>query len=331
MKRFLGAACLFLHLPIMAAGLDPTEVARFAEEMRQHDFDPAELSILLARAQRLDSVIAAISKPAEYKPWHTYRPIFVTPRRIEDGRLFWERNASVLEAASASSGVPPEIIVSIIGVETGYGANAGSYRVVDALGTLAFHYPPRAPFFRKELGEFLLLAREEVADPMSLKGSYAGAMGIPQFMPSSFRAYAVDFDGDGKRDIWHSSHDAIGSVANYLKVHGWQAGKPIAFRALDSASNAHEASQGVDLMHTLAEFASRGVRPDGAADPDARAVLLAYEGAAANEFWLGLQNFYSITRYNRSPKYALAVFQLAEEIRAARVARTASVSSEAPR
>ena len=324
MKRFLGAVCLLLHLPVMAAGLDPTEVARFAEDMRQHDFDPAELSILLARAQRLDSVLAAISKPAEYKPWHVYRPIFVTPRRIEDGRIFWEKHAPILEAASASSGVPPEIIVSIIGVETGYGTNAGSYRVVDALGTLAFHYPPRAPFFRKELGEFLLLAREEVADPLSLKGSYAGAMGIPQFMPSSFRAYAVDFDGDGKRDIWHSPHDAIGSVANYLKVHGWQAGKPIAFRALDTSSNAREASQGVDLMHTLAEYASRGVRPDGAADPDARAVLLAYEGTAANEYWLGLQNFYSITRYNRSPKYALAVFQLAEEIRAARLARVAS-------
>ena len=324
MKRFLRAVCLLLHLPVMAAGLDPTEVARCAEDMRQHDFDPAELSILLARAQRLDSVLAAISKPAEYKPWHVYRPIFVTPRRIEDGRIFWEKHAPILEAASASSGVPPEIIVSIIGVETGYGTNAGSYRVVDALGTLAFHYPPRAPFFRKELGEFLLLAREEVADPLSLKGSYAGAMGIPQFMPSSFRAYAVDFDGDGKRDIWHSPNDAIGSVANYLKVHGWQAGKPIAFRALDTSSNAREASQGVDLMHTLAEYASRGVRPDGAADPDARAVLLAYEGSVANEYWLGLQNFYSITRYNRSPKYALAVFQLAEEIRAARLARATS-------
>lgn len=331
MKRFLGAMCLLMHLPVMAAGLDPTEVARFAEDMRQHDFDPAELSILLARAQRLDSVLAAISKPAEYKPWHAYRPIFVTPRRIEDGRIFWEKNAPILQAASASSGVPPEIIVSIIGVETGYGTNAGSYRVVDALGTLAFHYPPRAPFFRKELGEFLLLAREEVADPLSLKGSYAGAMGIPQFMPSSFRAYAVDFDGDGKRDIWHSPHDAIGSVANYLKVHGWQAGKPIAFRALDSANNAREASQGVDLTHTLAEFESRGVRPDGAAEPTARAVLLAYEGPAANEYWLGLQNFYSITRYNRSPKYALAVFQLAEEIRAARLVHASSAASEAPR
>lgn len=327
MKHFLWAIPLLLPLRVMSAGLDPTALAQFSEEMRAQDFDPAELSILLARAQRLDSVLAAISRPAEYKPWHAYRPIFLTPARIEDGRRFWARHEAILQTAAERSGVPPEIIVSIIGVETGYGSNAGSYRVLDALGTLAFHYPPRAPFFRSELGQFLLLAREEEVDPLSLKGSYAGAMGIPQFMPSSFRAYAVDFDGDGKRNIWSSPADAIGSVANYLQVHGWQAGQPVAFRALESTTNAAEVSQTVDLKQSLAAFAARGVRPDGAAAPEAMAVLLSYEGVAAPEYWLGLQNFYTITRYNRSPKYALAVFQLAEEIRAARVrhAQTAAV------
>lgn len=320
LKRILWASCLALNLSAgSAAGLDSAEVDGFVAEMaKEHAFEPGALRGLLGRANRLDSVLAAISKPAEYKPWHAYRPIFITDQRIQGGTRFWASHADALASASLQSGVPPEIIVSIIGVETAYGHHAGNYKVLDSLATLAFHYPPRAPFFRGELRNFLLLAREEGVDPTTLKGSYAGAMGIPQFMPSSFRAYAVDFDGDGKRDIWTSPRDAIGSVANYLKVHGWEAGKPIAYRALESAGNAPAVSQTVELKQTLAQLAALGVKPNLAATPEAPAVLLAYEQPQGNEYWLGFQNFYAITRYNRSPKYALAVFQLAEEIRRVR-------------
>ena len=312
--------CLFAYLPLCgAAKLDPIEIEKFVIEMqRKHAFEPAALRAMLSHANRLDGVLAAISKPAEYKPWHQYRPIFITDARIQGGREFWRNNEQAIAAAATEFGVPPEIIVSIIGVETAYGRNAGNYAVLEALGTLAFHYPPRAPFFRSELTNLMLLAREEQIDPAGLQGSYAGAMGIPQFMPSSFRAYAVDFDQDGRRDIWNTPEDAIGSVANYLQRHGWQAAQPIALRALDAATNQAQTSDSVVLAKTLAEFAALGVKPDGTAPASARAVLLAYEGLNANEYWLGLQNFYVITRYNRSPKYALAVFQLAEEIRMAR-------------
>ena len=317
---FAISLCLCAYLPLCgAAKLDPIEIEKFVIEMqRKHAFEPAALRAMLSHANRLDGVLAAISKPAEYKPWHQYRPIFITEARIQGGREFWRNNEQVIAAAATEFGVPPEIIVSIIGVETAYGRNAGNYAVLEALGTLAFHYPPRAPFFRSELANLMLLAREEQIDPAGLQGSYAGAMGIPQFMPSSFRAYAVDFDQDGRRDIWNAPEDAIGSVANYLQRHGWQAAQPVALRALDAASNHAQTSDSVELAKTLAEFAALGVKPDGTAPATARAVLLAYEGLHANEYWLGLQNFYVITRYNRSPKYALAVFQLAEEIRMAR-------------
>jgi membrane-bound lytic murein transglycosylase B len=306
-----------------AAGqLDPAEVSRFVSEMgERHGFDAATLTPLFTRAQRLDSVLAAISKPAEYKPWHAYRPIFLTRDRVNAGVTFWREHASVLADAERASGVPAEIIVAIIGVETSYGRNTGSYRVLDALATLAFHYPKRAPFFRSELENFLLLTREEGMDPMQPTGSYAGAMGLPQFMPSSFRNYAVDFDADGRRDIWRNPRDAIGSVGNYLKAHGWRADEAIATPAAQSAANAAQVSATVDLAHTLAEYATLGVRPLEALGPQADgipAVLLGYESSAsATEYWLGLRNFYAITRYNRSPKYALAVVQLAESIAAA--------------
>ncbi len=319
MKRVVGllSLVLFCHLPVCAAAkLDPGEIDKFVAEMqRDHQFDPRPLRAMLKRATRLDSVLAAIAKPAEYKPWSQYRPIFINDERIRGGGEFWQHHAPALAKAAAESGVPAEIIVAIIGVETAYGRNVGNYQVLDALGTLAFHYPPRAAFFRSELANLLLLAREEHVDAASLKGSYAGAMGIPQFMPSSFRAYAVDFDHAGGRDIWSSAQDAIGSVANYLQRHGWQADQPVAFRALAATANQAHASKAVELVKSLAEFAALGIKPDGAAPAAARAVLLAYEGTQGDEYWLGLQNLYVITRYNRSPKYALAVFQLAQEIR----------------
>jgi len=321
----LLALCL-LWAPLLApaAGrLDAGEVSRFVDEMSSaHGFDRAALTALFDRGSRLDSVLAAISRPAEYKPWHAYRPIFLTRARVDGGVAFWREHSATLAAAAKASGVPPEIIVAIIGVETSYGGNTGSYRVFDALATLAFHYPKRAPFFRSELENFLLLTREEGMDPLVPTGSYAGAMGLPQFMPSSFRNYAVDFDGDGRRDIWRNPRDAIGSVGNYLKRHGWRAGEAIAVPAAQSPANAQQVSETVDLVRSLGEYAALGVRPleslDVAANA-ARAVLLGYESSAdAMEYWLGFGNFYAITRYNRSPKYALAVVQLAEAIAQAR-------------
>jgi membrane-bound lytic murein transglycosylase B len=318
-REFLLTLLALVAPTVQATPLDAAAVAGFASDMAAaHAFDAAEVRALLARVSRQDSALAAISRPAEYKPWYRYRPIFLTEARIAGGRDFWALHASALAEVSAASGVPAEIIVAIIGVETAYGANAGNYRVLDALATLAFHYPPRASFFRSELENFLQLARDEGVDPAVLKGSYAGAMGIPQFMPSSFRAYAVDGDADGRRDIWTNPRDALGSVANYLRRHGWESGQPIAMRALESPENSAQVSKTVELDRTLTEYAALGVRPDGQAPAGARAVLLAFEGEHADEFWIGLRNFYVITRYNRSPKYALAVFQLGEAIREAR-------------
>ncbi len=315
----LAFTALFINSNVFAAKLDRAQIEIFAQQMqRDHGFDPTTLRNVLALATRLDSVLAAIAKPAEYKPWHQYRSIFITADRIRSGAEFWSANAAHIDAAAARSGIPPEIIVAIIGVETSYGRNAGNYRVLDALGTLAFHYPKRAPFFRSELEQFLLLTREEQVDPISLKGSYAGAMGIPQFMPSSFRAYAVDFDADGHRDIWTKPADAIGSVANYLQRHGWQSQQPIVLSAAPTASLAQQVSDTVELNKTIAEFATGGVRPAAAAAADLKAVLLAYEGQSAPEYWFGFNNFYVITRYNRSPKYALAVVQLADAIKQTR-------------
>jgi len=315
--------CVAQATSYAAGPLDRAEVERFVAEMSaNHGFDAAALTALFGHASRLDSVLAAISKPAEYKPWHAYRPIFLTRERVDGGVAFWREHEATLAAAARSSGVPAEIIVAIIGVETSYGRNTGSYKVLDSLATLAFHYPKRAPFFRSELENFLLLTREEGMDPLQPTGSYAGAMGLPQFMPSSFRNYAVDFDQDGRRDIWRNPRDAIGSVGNYLKRHGWRAGEVIAIPAAQSAANATQVSDTVDLKRNVAEYAALGVRPIEALGPAANAtpaVLLAYESSAdATEYWLGFRNFYAITRYNRSPKYALAVVQLAEAIAQAR-------------
>jgi membrane-bound lytic murein transglycosylase B len=321
---FLAVVLCLAQAAAHAAGsLDRAEVERFVAEMSaNHGFDASALGALFGRASRLDSVLAAISKPAEYKPWHAYRPIFLTRERVNGGVAFWQEHAATLAAAAQRSGVPPEIIVAIIGVETSYGRNTGSYKVLDSLATLAFHYPKRAPFFRSELENFLLLTREEGMDPLQPTGSYAGAMGLPQFMPSSFRNYAVDFDQDGRRDIWRNPRDAIGSVGNYLNRHGWQAGEVIALPAAQSAANATQVSDTVDLKRSVAEYAALGVHPIEALGPGANAVpavLLGYEASAdATEYWLGFRNFYAITRYNRSPKYALAVVQLAEAIAQAR-------------
>lgn len=281
----------------------------------EHGLDPELVRSVLAEARFQQSIIDAISRPAEARPWHQYWPIFLTETRKAAGAEFWRANAELLERIADRFGVPIEIIVSIVGVETNYGMNTGSHRVIDALATLGFYFPRRAEFFASELGHFMALAAEEGLPLFEVRGSYAGAMGIGQFIPSSYRAYAVDFDGSGRRDLWRSLPDALGSVANYLAVHRWQAGAPVVLPVSRVPSGLDEDFP-VRPRHTLADLVALGVEfePNGLA-PDTPATLIELEAADGPEFWIGLNNFYVITRYNRSPLYAMAVTLLADAIR----------------
>lgn len=294
-----------------------------------HGFAEAELRELFSHAQRKQSILDAIARPAERSlKWYEYRRIFLQQLRIEQGLEFWANNESVLAEAEKTYGVAPEYVVAIIGVETRYGRVAGSYRVVDALSTLAFDYPPRATFFRRELTEYLLLAREEGMNPLDLLGSYAGAMGYGQFIPSSYRAYAVDFDGDGLRDIWGNETDAIGSVANYFSRHGWQNKGAVVVRVEVSGDQLDRlANTSLNLQHTVGELQRLGLKLEAsvadAAFADRKAALFKMELEDHAEYWLGLNNFYVITRYNRSQLYALAVYQLSQAIKARRDQLTA--------
>jgi len=297
------------------------QVAQFVGEMtRDYGFADEQLLSLFQDVERKQSILDAISRPAErVKPWKDYRPIFLTDARIKRGVEFWNQNAEALARAEKDYGVPAQYIVAIIGVETFFGRNTGNYRVMDALSTLAFDYPPRADFFRKELKQFLLLAREQQVDPLGLNGSYAGAMGLPQFMPSSFRAYAVDFDGDGHINIWTDPTDAIGSVASYFKQHGWQAGEPVVSQAELSMDSAQDAiTQGLEPQMSLGQLRAAGWRTHDVLGDDLKVTAIRFEGADGPEYWVGLPNFYVITRYNRSAMYAMAVYQLAGEIVRAR-------------
>ncbi|MDA8482200.1 MULTISPECIES: lytic murein transglycosylase B [Pseudomonas] len=291
------------------------QVAEFVAEMtRDYGFAGEQLVDLFREVERKQSILDAISRPAErVKPWKEYRPIFITPARIQKGVTFWNQHADALARAEKEYGVPAQVIVAIIGVETFYGGNTGNFRVIDALSTLGFDYPPRADFFRKQLKEFLLLAREEQVDPLMLKGSYAGAMGLPQFMPSSFRAYAVDFDGDGHIDIWNNPVDAIGSVASYFKRHGWVHGAPVVSRAQVRGERIDEGlTQGLDPVKNVGDLRTLGWASGDALRDDVPVTAFRLEGDEGAEYWMGLPNFYVITRYNRSAMYAMAVHQLSE-------------------
>lgn len=318
--RFLSALvvglCTIVAAP--AATLTESETGDFIAAMvERHGFAAQELRSTLSAAQISQRVIDAISRPAEAKPWYRYRPIFVTDERASAGVRFWRNHDAVLARAERQFGVPAEIIVAIIGVETFYGRNSGGFRVLDALATLAFKYPPRSTFFRSELEQFLLLAREQKLNPVSLSGSYAGAMGLPQFIASSYRAYAVDFDADGTINIWDDVDDAIGSVGNYLSVHGWQRGQPVALPAgVDGDPAGTLRDEGFEPKRPLHEFRAAGLRFADAAGMDAPGILVPLEQSDGYEYWLGLRNLYVITRYNRSFLYAMAVLQLAQRIRA---------------
>jgi peptidoglycan lytic transglycosylase B len=328
----VGVVGAFLYAYYGSAVADytarPDVDAYLTELAKEHGFKREALVELFKDAEHKQSIIDAISRPAEkVKPWSEYREIFLTDTRINEGVAFWHANAAALARAHKQYAVPPEVVVAIIGVETRYGRNAGSYRVLDALTTLAFDYPPRSGFFKSELTQLLLLAREEGVDPRSLTGSYAGAMGYGQFIPSSFRAYAVDFDGDGRRDIWSNPTDAIGSVANYFRRHGWTAdGQVVEPASVTTAQADAVANESLNLLYTVGQLRALGATVAGVPDA-AEAGLYRLDGAAGPEYWIGLHNFYVITRYNRSTMYALAVHQLGQAIAERGGAGTASAGS----
>ncbi len=299
------------------------DVRGFIREMvERNGFVERELKFLFSRARREPAILAAIEPPktAPMRSWQTYRGRFVNDARIDEGLEFWRRNAAALARAAQAHGVPEEIVVAIIGVETVYGRQMGSWRVIDALSTLAFDYPPRAEFFRGELEQYLLFARDAGIDVFSVRGSYAGAIGIPQFMPGSYRRFAVDFDGDGAIDLRFSPSDAVGSVANFLAQHGWRRGERIEMPARVSGDAYRElVDVGVEPKTPLSDLRRFGVetRTDLALDTPVALIELPSPGAAT-EYRLGLRNFFVLTRYNRSVLYASAVYDLAQELKSRR-------------
>ena len=289
----------------------------FASELEaEHGIKLAQTKAWLEQSNRLESVLEAIARPAEKRlTWADYRKIFLTEKRIEQGKQFLQDNAELLAKAEKEFGVPKEIITSIIGVETYYGQRQGSYRVLDSLSTLAFDYPKRSLFWR-ELKEFFVMSQEQEVDPGSVKGSYAGAMGYGQFIPSSYRYYAIDYDGDGKKDLWTNKADAIGSVANYFKRHGWKNGEPVTQRVRVSGDKYQDAvNDRLKPKWNAGELKALGVSPTQDIADDASATLVKLIGENGAEFWLGNHNFYVITRYNHSRMYAMAVYQLSQEFK----------------
>jgi membrane-bound lytic murein transglycosylase B len=316
----LLALCCLLATQANAAPAEFEQGLReFTEEMiEKHGFERTWLEPLLTNAHYQQGIIDAITRPYEARPWFEYRPLFVTAANAEKGIAFWDKHKATLERAHKEYGVPPEIIVAIIGVETRYGTNTGRHSVLDALSTLAFGYPSRARFFRQQLEEFLLLQQEESLDGSGMKGSYAGAIGIPQFIPSSYRDFAVDFDNDGVRDL-NNPADAIGSVGNYFKEHGWKAGQLVAVPARATGSD-YDMYANFELKPnaSVGELRDARVTTEETLDPGLQAALLQFDSEEEDELWLGFHNFYVITRYNHSALYAMAVFQLSQKIRGLR-------------
>jgi membrane-bound lytic murein transglycosylase B len=325
-RNLLGLKPLLLLAVVLVANSGPAaaidvkraDVKDFIAHMAgTSSFTKRQLRKLLKAAKSQPAIIDAMDRPAEKaKPWSEYRPIFVTERRIREGAEFWAAHRQALDQASIHSGVPPEYLAAILGVETYYGRLTGSYRVLDALATLAFEYPARAPFFRDELEQYLLLTRDMGLDPLSVKGSYAGAMGAPQFMPSNYRRYAVDADADGHIDLWTNWPDVCASVGNYLKEHGWNAGEPV----LSEASVAPDQAPDLDgrtlaLSETVGSLHTKGVSFDSPMPRDAPALLIAVDDTDGVHWRVGYNNFYVITRYNHSALYAMAVYELAAAVK----------------
>jgi membrane-bound lytic murein transglycosylase B len=316
---FLAALVLCANCESVAAlDVKRPDVKEFIAHMAAtSSFKKRQLRKLLKAAQSQPAILEAMDRPAEKsRQWFEYRPIFVTERRIREGVDFWIAHRQALDRASIHSGVAPEYLAAILGVETYYGRLTGSYRVLDALATLAFDYPARSKFFRDELEQFLLLTRDAKLDPMSVKGSYAGAMGAPQFMPSNYRRYAVDANADGRIDLWTNWPDVCASVGNYLKEHGWNAGEPVLSEASMAPDNASDLDgRKLALSETVATLHTKGVTFDSALAEDAPALLIAVDEADGVHWRVGYNNFYVITRYNHSAMYAMAVYELAAAVR----------------
>ena len=298
------------------------DVKLFIQNMVENDHIPAtELNTLLNQVVIQKKILELVSAPKEGKPWYVYRANFLNTDRIEKGVVFWAAHEETLSRAEKEYGVPASIIVAILGVETDYGKHQGHYRVLDALATLAFEYPLRAPFFKKELETFLLLCHEHSVDPLSLRGSYAGAFGQPQFMPSSYRSFAVDFSGLGLKDIQNSTIDSIGSVANYFQKHGWQRGAPVAITARYQGSHLHSLDSSahhklalVQLKPSLSaqDLETYHIKPNRTLPANEKVALMRLETHNQPEYWLGFNNFYTILQYNASANYAMAVYQLSQ-------------------
>jgi membrane-bound lytic murein transglycosylase B len=325
---FICAALLVLR-PETAAAIDikRPEVKEFIAHMSAaYGFKKGALRKLLKSAASQPAIVDAMSKPAEKaKLWYEYRPIFLNERRIREGTEFWVAHRQALDQASIKSGVAPEYLAAILGVETYYGRLTGTYRVLDALVTLSFDYPPREKFFREELEQYLLLTRDAHLDPKTLKGSYAGAMGAPQFMPSNYRRYAVDADANGRIDLWNDWPDVCASVGNYLKEHGWNAGEPV----LEEATVLPEKAGDLDgrklaLSETIGSLEAKGVSFDAALPPEAPAILIAADEPDGVHWRVGYNNFFVITRYNHSPLYAMAVYELATAMKQRMLANEAA-------
>jgi len=327
-KKFLVIGCWAcvvasaLPTTVSANYAQRADVKQFINEMvYKHGFDRTYLETQFAGAERLDNVLESIAKPAEKTlTWKQYRPIFVTSKRSNKGKTFIAKHNDVLQRAEKEYGVPVEIIAAIIGVESYYGKHTAKYTIFDSLTTLGFDYPPRSAFFKSELKQFLLLSKEENISIDNMTGSYAGAMGMPQFISSSYRRYAVDFDGDGKRDLWNSIADVIGSVANYFSQHGWQSGAAVVLPVTVKDKSVVRDKNSLKPYTTLKQLESQGVAlKKNPAKPGVDGVdevtLLKLEGKKGDEYWVGLNNFYVITRYNHSVLYAMAVYQLSEELK----------------
>jgi membrane-bound lytic murein transglycosylase B len=303
--------------PAFALDIERSDVREFVDAMvEKHGYDRDDLTAVLQEAESQEAILTAISRPAEKTlAWHEYRNIFLTKERIRAGVDFWREHKEDLRRISSETGVSCEILVGIIGVETYFGRITGKYRVLDALATLAFDYPPRSKFFMRELEEFLLLVREEKMEATAAIGSYAGAMGAPQFMPSSFRAYAVDSNDDGKRDIWTDWEDVIGSIANYFVAHGWDSETSVVTQASLGENFKGELPENtLTPTETVDSLSKQGVMFAASLPGDYKGQLLTLEGEDGDEHWVGFHNFFVITRYNRSVMYALAVHQLGREI-----------------
>ncbi|HZT62389.1 MAG TPA: lytic murein transglycosylase B [Burkholderiales bacterium] len=336
MRNFALAALIVLHAGIACA--EPTsyqnrkDVKEFVAEMvKKHGFSRRELTRVLGQARYQPGIVRAMEQPPEsaLASWQAYRAIFLKPERIEAGAQFWTKNAEALKRAAGEYGVPEEVIVGIIGVETTFGRNIGTYRVIDALATLTFDYPKRSAYFRGELEHYLVFSRDQKIDPLRVKGSYAGAIGIPQFMPGSYRRFAVDFDGDGRINLATSPSDAIGSIGNFLKSHGWVRGEPAALGAEVSGDAWRKlAGSGIVPATRVSDLSAYGIKLAASLPGETLCALIELESPGQpSDFRVTLKNFFVLTRYNRSNLYAAAVLDLAAEIARARPAAPAAPST----